>query len=417
MRFFSSVVLSILWTSLGVCQNTISLSVGQSHLVSGSGKVWVQNGRIIRASEEGIQLRLKAIRSGFSLLRVGSKEYSVFVTTSDQHMTLKALSAKTDKTLGLQTALIDGKVSITGQIFRPSDWDLLYQTCTKITCDYEMVAKIPDRLKTEVKKWIRNRAKSEGIHSYKLIGISPFKVFISSKASEKARSRQFFNRLGITVSESSQSLDLAPLVRVKITVAEVKKNNSLNYGIQWPTSIEAQLFPNVQPTAKATLQMLEQDGQNRILATPNILCRSGKEAEFLAGGEFPIKIINQQMQDVVWKRYGVLLRVKPLADESGRMSISLETEVSSIDNDRTVDGIPGLFTNRIQSHFDLTEPRIIALSGLLKSEEGSSTQGIPGFSRLPILGSLFGSKDFKENKSELVIFVYPEIVDEEEGVL
>ena len=108
------------------------------------------------------------------------------------------------------------------------------------------------------------------------------------------------------------------------------------------------------------------------------------------------------------------MKVKPIADESGRMSISLETEVSSIDDSRMVDGIPGLYTNRVQSYFDLNESKTIALSGLIKSEEGKASEGIPGISRIPILGALFASQDFREHRTELVIFVKPEIVNPDE---
>jgi pilus assembly protein CpaC len=141
------------------------------------------------------------------------------------------------------------------------------------------------------------------------------------------------------------------------------------------------------------------------------LCRSGKEAQFLAGGELPIKITAHKRQDVVWKKYGVLLKIKPVADFSGRMSIALETEVSTIDTSNTVDGLPGLLTNRIESHFDLKESRTIALSGLIKHQSGQSSQGLPGLSSVPILGSLFASREFRDDKTELVVFVTPEVVD------
>ena len=153
---------------------------------------------------------------------------------------------------------------------------------------------------------------------------------------------------------------------------------------------------------------------SRVLARPNLLCRSGKEAEFVAGGEFPIKIFNYRQQDVVWKRYGIVLKIKPKADASGRISLGLETEVSTIDPAHTVDGIPGMLTNRVASYFDLTRPRTIVLSGLLKNEDSVHNAGVPGLSGLPILGPLFGSKEWKENRTELVIFVRPSIVSEEE---
>jgi len=116
------------------------------------------------------------------------------------------------------------------------------------------------------------------------------------------------------------------------------------------------------------------------------------------------------MQDVVWKKYGIIMKVKPRADFSGKMSISIETEVSSIDPSTVGEGVPALFTNKIQSHFDLNESRVIALSGLIKNEQSESSKGLPGLSRIPILGALFSSKDFRDNRTELVVFVRPEVL-------
>jgi pilus assembly protein CpaC len=112
----------------------------------------------------------------------------------------------------------------------------------------------------------------------------------------------------------------------------------------------------------------------------------------------------------VWKKYGIMLNVKPKADFSGKMSISIETEVSSIDMSHAVDQVPALYTNKIQSHFELNGPRTIALSGLIKSDQGENSSGLPGLSRIPILGSLFSSKEFQDNRTELVVFVKPEVI-------
>jgi pilus assembly protein CpaC len=149
-----------------------------------------------------------------------------------------------------------------------------------------------------------------------------------------------------------------------------------------------------------------------------LLCRSGKEAEFMAGGEFPVKVSSFRSSEVVWKSYGIRLHVKPLADVSGRMSIAIETEVSELDEShKTDDQIPGLFTNKMQTHFDLTRSRTIALSGLIKSGQSRHSSGLPGLSSLPILGPLFSSQEFKDEQSELVIFVTPEVMKADDDAL
>lgn len=84
-----------------------------------------------------------------------------------------------------------------------------------------------------------------------------------------------------------------------------------------------------------------------------------------------------------------------------------------LDPSHSIDGIPGLLSNRIESHFDLKKSRTIALSGLLKNEWFHNSAGLPWLSQIPILGYLFSSKEYKNNETELVIFVTPEVIQPE----
>lgn len=158
------------------------------------------------------------------------------------------------------------------------------------------------------------------------------------------------------------------------------------------------------------LQALESEGHGQIFANPTLIARSGSEAEFLAGGEFPIRLVGFGSRNVEWKKHGVLLKFKPLADHSGNMSIEVTTELSVVDPASSVDGIPGLKTNRIQSHFDIHGSRTIALSGLIRRDLARSFEGLPGLQRIPILGELFKSRNFNKGHSELFVFVTPEVI-------
>jgi pilus assembly protein CpaC len=239
-------------------------------------------------------------------------------------------------------------------------------------------------------------------------------ALVSSESSDTAiLARKILGPFGFQIEQSGASLMLEPLVRVQIVVAEIKKNKRGAIGIDWPTTLEGQLLPvpklPYDGVLRFGLNALETQGIGRILAEPTLLCRSGKEAQFLAGGEFPIKVSSFKNQSVSWKRHGVLLKIRPKADSSGRMSIAIEAEVSMIDAANTVDGIPGLLTNRIETHFDLTSSRTIVLSGLIKKEWANSAQGLAGLSSIPVLGPLFNSQEFRDQETELMIFVTPQI--------
>ena len=105
----------------------------------------------------------------------------------------------------------------------------------------------------------------------------------------------------------------------------------------------------------------------------------------------------------------MLLNVHPEADFQGAISLEIETEVSMLDMANAVEGIPALKSNTVKSHFDLPGRRTIALSGLLREELGNNADGLPYLTSIPILGRLFSSQKFLHRRSELVIFVTPEI--------
>lgn len=222
---------------------------------------------------------------------------------------------------------------------------------------------------------------------------------------------------GVSIEKYSSSIETAPIVKVQISIAEVKRGEAQKLGLRWPEMYSASLVEGGLLNSNSILvnaAAFEQTGLGRILASPNIICKSGKEAEFFAGGEFPIKIINYKSQNVTWKQYGIILKVKPLADSSGKISLSINTEISTIDDSKKVDDVPAINTNKVSSYFDLTSPKTIALSGLLKNEDGSSKTGLPFLSRIPIFSKLFSSDDYRNNKTELVIFVRPEILSEDD---
>lgn len=395
----------------------LELVEGDKKIIQARGSAWVEDGAIIRLESTGSAWQAHALRPGVSEIRIGLARYSVLVFSRLQDSTFRILQPVIGTTLQLRLERTPRGIAIKGHLQRWEDWETLASQCEENDCHFEMRASINSTLQKKVRQELTKKLQQFSMFPYRIEFTDRVQVHLPPALPQLEKIRLFLSRYGIQVIKDATSLEMQPLVKVQITVAEVKRSEFLKYGIQWPAEYAAQIIPSVANAGinlSASLQALEKNGFGKVLASPNLLCRSGKDAEFLAGGEFPIKIINFKLQDVIWKKYGILLRVKPLADFSGRMSISIETEISSIDPAMSVDGIPGLFTNRVQSHFDLSEPKTIALSGLLKKQTGESQDGLPGLGRIPVLGALFSSRDYREDRTELVIFVRPEIVGSED---
>ncbi len=152
-------------------------------------------------------------------------------------------------------------------------------------------------------------------------------------------------------------------------------------------------------------------GNAVILAEPRLAARSGGEATFLAGGEFPIESSSINGTTIEFKQFGIELSVKPTVDKNNNVHAYVETTLSAIDNSVAVNGIPGLITRKTTADVILGSGETLVMSGLINQEAAKDVTGLKFLMDIPIIGALFRSKTFRDKKSELVIFVTPTVFD------
>lgn len=167
----------------------------------------------------------------------------------------------------------------------------------------------------------------------------------------------------------------------------------------------------------AFLRALQTNGALRALAEPNLIAMNGQQASFLAGGEFPVPVVQSGSSgsvSVVFKEYGVRLNFKPTIIDEDHIRLELEPEVSTIDfaNGVRFNGfiIPALRTRRAHTGIELRDGQSFALAGLLDNAETQSLSKIPILGDIPILGNLFKSKSFQKNETELMFVVTADLV-------
>ncbi|MGA7073404.1 MAG: type II and III secretion system protein family protein [Bradyrhizobium sp.] len=240
-------------------------------------------------------------------------------------------------------------------------------------------------------------------------------------------------------------------VMLKVTVAEVARSiikqlgidlsGSLNYGTAVVNFNNSNPFtatgqPLVgsnaittsfggAPSVSATLRAMESAGVTRTLAEPNLTAISGESATFIAGGEFPIPTgvtcqttaagsVGQCAPSIAFKKFGISLNFTPIVLTGGRISLRVMTEVSEVSNDNsiTVTGItvPSVKTRRAETTLEIPSGGSMAMAGLIQDQTKQAINGLPGLSQLPVLGTLFRSRDFQDNKTELMVIVTPYIV-------
>jgi pilus assembly protein CpaC len=161
---------------------------------------------------------------------------------------------------------------------------------------------------------------------------------------------------------------------------------------------------------EATLHLLMQKNKARILSEPTLVTLSGKEASFLSGGEMPIVQQLQNTFTVEFKQFGVLMKIKPTVDSARNINTHISTEVSDVNANVTVLGVPSFSTRRAETDVQVKDGQTIFIGGLLSHNVQESLRKFPWLADIPVLGLLFRSKDFQSSRSELLIFVTPEVI-------
>jgi pilus assembly protein CpaC len=237
-------------------------------------------------------------------------------------------------------------------------------------------------------------------------------------------------------------------VMLKVTVAEVQRDIIKQLGVDLNGSLGSgtsvvnfnttnaftafgQALTDTALTGKfksitSTLRAMERAGVIRTLAEPNLTAISGESAYFLAGGEFPVPgnyvcdptthVCTIQVQ---FKKFGVGLNFTPVVMSEGRISLKVMSEVSELSNENALTltqangqtlTIPSVRTRRAETTVEIPSGGSLAMAGMIQEQTKQQINGIPGLMQVPILGTLFKSRDYVNRQTELMILVTPYVV-------
>lgn len=230
-------------------------------------------------------------------------------------------------------------------------------------------------------------------------------------------------------------------IQIKVTVAEVERSIIKQLGVSlkgsfsigslnanFNTSPSFDINPTVvnagslasklglgSASIEPTLKALERDGVMRTLAEPTLTAVSGENASFLAGGEFPIPVAYEDNKiSLEFKPFGVGLDFTPVVLSEGRIKLRVKTEVSELSSEGAVQisaiSVSALKVRRAESTLEIPSGGTLVMAGLLREDYAQQIDGIPKLKDIPILGTMFKSRDFQRKQTELVIFVTPYVV-------
>jgi pilus assembly protein CpaC len=211
----------------------------------------------------------------------------------------------------------------------------------------------------------------------------------------------------------------------------VARNSQTSPNYQTATTMQTSGTPGLNQ-ASSMMQAFERVGLVRTLAEPNLTAISGESAKFLAGGEFPVPVGEDSTGRITveFKPYGVGLGFTPIVMSEGRISLKISAEVSELtaDGGFTLGGntnaatngaasttapalnIPGLKVRRTDTTIELPSGGAMMIAGLLQQQTKQNIDSLPGMMNLPVLGSLFRSRDYQSGETELVVIVTPYLV-------
>ncbi|ETR77375.1 secretin [Afipia sp. P52-10] len=231
--------------------------------------------------------------------------------------------------------------------------------------------------------------------------------------------RDVIKQLGIDLSGS-----------LNIGTSVVNFNNANPFSVNGKALVDSNAITGQFKSVNATVRAMERAGVVRTLAEPNLTAISGEAAAFVAGGEFPIPkgytcdpVTRSCSTQVDFKKFGITLNFTPVVLTEGRISLRVMTEVSELSSDNSLQlaqavsqtttntlTIPSIRTRRADTTVEIPSGGSLAMAGLIQEQTRVALNGLPGLMQLPVLGTLFKSRDYVNRQTELMVLVTPYVV-------
>lgn len=311
---------------------------------------------------------------------------------------LRAMAATRFPKMNLQLTAGPGSLQVSGQARTPEEADAVVQMVTPFLADKQVLVDrmtidrpLQVQLKVRITEVDRNVTQQMGIN---------------------------WTAMGAVAGSWSTGI-LSGRAIQNLTAPYTKPNGQIGYPYNLPSNNAYSLiggYNNGNSSVTAMIDLLNQENLLTVLAEPTLVALSGQTASFLAGGEFPIPIsqINGAIS-VDFKQFGVKLDFTPTVLNENRISLKVRPEVSQIDTTASITTggltIPGLSVRRADTTVELGSGQSFMIGGLLQSNTTDLVSQVPGLGSIPILGKLFSSTNYQNNKTELLIIVTPYLVN------
>ena len=371
----------------------IELYVGQVHLIRAGNlrRVAVGNGKVIQATAlDGGQVLVIPEAAGQSTLHLWARDgtetsFAISVVPADANRLLDEIRALLGETSRVRARIVGDKVVLEGS-------ELSEEEATRMT---EIARRYPQ---------VVNLISRVGLERMIEMDVRMLEI-----------RRDLLEDIGVRWNASLQGPSFGILGDLHRSRAFQAGGAAAEAGLEARTRVAPfATMLGLAGSITSMINLLVKNGDAVVLAEPRLSCRSGGSARFVAGGELPVPFASGLgTVSVGFKEYGVKFDVSPVASESGVIAAKIATEISAINFEIQVQDVPGLLKRRAETEVNLRENETLVIAGLLTEESSKSIDRVPGLGTLPILGQLFRSRDFRDRKTDLVVFITPRFVTPE----
>lgn len=368
----------------------IDLFVGQVHLIRAGElkRVAVGNGKVIQATAlDGGQVLVIPEAAGQSTLHLWAKDgsetsFAITVVPADANRLLDEIRAMLGETSRVRARIVGDKVVLEGS-------ELSEEEATRMT---EIARRYPQ---------IVNLISRVGLERMIEMDVRMLEI-----------RREALEDIGVRWNASMQGPSFGILGDLHRSQAFRAGGAAAEAGLETRSRVAPFATAlGLASSITSVVNLLVKNGDAVVLAEPRLSCRSGGSARFIAGGELPVPFASGLgTVSVGFKEYGVKFDVSPVASESGVIAAKIATEISAINFEIQVQDVPGLTKRRAETEVNLREDETLVIAGLLSEESSKSIDRVPGLGELPILGKLFRSREFRDRKTDLVVFITPRFV-------
>jgi pilus assembly protein CpaC len=338
---------------------------------------------------------------------------------------LKSLYLEVQKSIsdieGVRASILGEKIVIEGFVYKANDKKKI-QSLSQTGVPILDLVKIDTEMLSITASMLEKNLASKGFTKIKVVPAGE-KISLQGQVDSKRDldkvleiSKSYFSDI---INNIDPPVEMIKMVLVDLKIAEIRNNASKTLGIKWQESVtlNSQLtFGSGVPAVgtfnlgdgyNTTLNMLISKGLVKILANPKIVCANGRKGTFQAGGEIPIRLIGERNSEVFFKNYGIILEFTAAIDESKRVGIEVNAEISDINMAAAVEGIPGFLKNSFNTAVNMNLGDSMILAGLLTNKASKNVDKLPLLGHIPVIGELFKSRSFNNDESQFAAILTP----------